>query len=216
MHARITIRPFQETDAMPVRDLFVLVNRQLAPPGGHDAFEAYIARSLIEEVGRISAYYAERPGGFWVALQDEKMVGMFGLERAAPDAMELRRMYVDPSARRGGIGGTMLRFAEAECRRSGTRRSNCIAAGDIGWCARKSPPRPATRLWAAGFAVTISRKNYEMIVPSPQPSAAARRDRCRLADAAALADMREAVAVIVASRPSRHGIPLDAFPEVDY
>jgi putative acetyltransferase len=36
--------------------------------------------------------------------------------------MELRRMYVDPLARRGGIGRAMLRFAEAECRRSGARR----------------------------------------------------------------------------------------------
>jgi len=42
---------------------------------------------------------------------------MFGLERVAPDAVELRRMYVDPSARRSGVARHMLLFAEDECRR---------------------------------------------------------------------------------------------------
>ena len=102
--------------------MFVLVNRQLAPPGQRDAFEAYIARSLIEEMGRITDYYRERGGGFWVALREAKVVGMFGLERPAVEAMELRRMYVDPRARRGGIGRSLLRFAEAECRQLGARR----------------------------------------------------------------------------------------------
>ena len=122
LSAGITIRPFQDRDATAVRDLFVLVNRQLAPPGGRDAFEAYIARALTEEMDRVADYYAERGGGFWVALRAGAVAGTFGLERAAADAMELRRMYVDPAARRGGIGRSMLRFAEAECRRLGARR----------------------------------------------------------------------------------------------
>ena len=117
----ITIRPFQDRDAPLVRNLFVTVTRQLAPPGGRDAFEAYIARSLAEEIDRIPDYYSERGGGFWVACREDRLVGMFGLERASADAMELRRMYVDPSARRGGIGRSMLRFAEAHCRRLGVR-----------------------------------------------------------------------------------------------
>ena len=45
------------------------------------------------------------------------MVGTFGLERTSDDTMELRRMYVDPSARRQGIARRMLQFAEDECRR---------------------------------------------------------------------------------------------------
>jgi GNAT superfamily N-acetyltransferase len=118
----IAIRPFQDQDATAVQDLFILVNRQLAPPGQRDAFEAYIARSLIEEMGRVTAYYTERNGGFWVAIREHAVAGMFGLERTAPDAMELRRMYVDPAARRGGIARAMLRFAEAACVRFGARR----------------------------------------------------------------------------------------------
>jgi GNAT superfamily N-acetyltransferase len=102
--------------------MFVAVNRLLAPSNMRNAFEVYIARSLAEEMDRIAAYYDERDGGFWVAVRDEKVVGMFGLESAAADAMELRRMYVDPSARRGGTARSMLLFAEDECRRRNMRK----------------------------------------------------------------------------------------------
>jgi putative acetyltransferase len=122
MNHGITIRPFVEEDANQVRELFIVVNRLLSPAHMRNAFEAYIGGSLTEEIDRIVAYYGERDGGFWVALRDATIVGMFGLERIAPDVMELRRMYVDPSARRGGIGRQMLYRAEAECRRRGMAR----------------------------------------------------------------------------------------------
>jgi GNAT superfamily N-acetyltransferase len=118
----ITIRPFVEADAKQVRELFIVVNRLMSPPHMRNAFEAYITRSLREEIDRIVAYYGERDGGFWVALRDDIIAGMFGLERIAPDAMELRRMYVDPLARRSGIGRKMLHRAEAECRGRGIAR----------------------------------------------------------------------------------------------
>ncbi len=113
----ITIRVFAPDDAAQVRDLFVRVNRSLAPPRMADAFEGYIARSLREEIDRIPAYYGERHGGFWVAVDGTQLVGMFGLEPSSDRAMELRRMYVDPGARRRGIARAMLQFAEDECRR---------------------------------------------------------------------------------------------------
>jgi putative acetyltransferase len=113
----VTIRPFTERDAAQVRQLFITVNRLLSPPHLRDAFEAYIERALTEEIDRIPAYYGERNGGFWVAVKGGEVVGTFGLERASDDAMELRRMYVDPSARRQGIARQMLQFAENECRR---------------------------------------------------------------------------------------------------
>ena len=58
------------------------------------------------------------------------MVGTFGLERASDDAMELRRMYVDPSARRQGIARLMLQFAENECRRRRIKRLE-LSTGEI-------------------------------------------------------------------------------------
>jgi GNAT superfamily N-acetyltransferase len=118
----VVIRPFAPQYAGEVRALFVVINRLLSPPHMREAFEAYIERSLTEEIGRIDAYYSERDGGFWVALQGNKVVGMFGLERVGPESLELRRMYVDPSVRRGGIARRMLHHAEAECRRRRIRR----------------------------------------------------------------------------------------------
>jgi putative acetyltransferase len=82
----------------------------------------YIEHALVEEIDRISAYYGERDGCFWVAVTGGKVVGTFGLERASDDPMELRRMYVDPPARRRGIVRRMLQFAEDECRRRNVSR----------------------------------------------------------------------------------------------
>jgi len=122
LNAGMIIRPFEEKDATAVRELFVTINRLLSPPQMRDAFEAYISRSLAEEMDRINEYYNDRKGGFWVAVRGEEIVGMFGLEPASPDALELRRMYVAPSARRAGIARSMLGFAEEECRRRKARR----------------------------------------------------------------------------------------------
>jgi putative acetyltransferase len=47
---------------------------------------------------------------------------MFGLEQIDADAMELRRMYVDPDQRRRGIARAMLAYAEDECRRRNFKR----------------------------------------------------------------------------------------------
>jgi len=70
----ISIRPFVEADAPQVRALFIAVNRLLAPPDLRDAFEAYITRSLAEEIDRIEVYYGAREGGFWVAQSGDLIV----------------------------------------------------------------------------------------------------------------------------------------------
>jgi putative acetyltransferase len=116
VEVEVNIQPFVEHDTLQVRELFIAVSRLLSPPDLRDAFEAYIERALREEINHILAYYSERDGWFWVAVTGDKVVGTFGLERASDDAMELRRMYVDPSARRRGIARRMLQFAEDECR----------------------------------------------------------------------------------------------------
>src|SRR5260370_103675 len=83
-NADVTIRRFKEPDAGPVRALFITVNRLLSPPDMRAAFEDYIA--LAEEMDRVSAYYTERGGGFWVAIRADTVIGMFGLEPATTDA----------------------------------------------------------------------------------------------------------------------------------
>jgi putative acetyltransferase len=122
VHPGIIIRPYEDRDAKPVRDLFVTVNRLLSPPDMREAFESYITQSLDEEMGRVLAYYGERGGAFWVACRNDDVVGMFGLEPFNDHSYELRRMYVSPTARRLGIASEMLRFVEDECRRRGIQR----------------------------------------------------------------------------------------------
>ncbi|MBV9969577.1 MAG: GNAT family N-acetyltransferase [Xanthobacteraceae bacterium] len=124
----VTIRDFSPGDAGAVRELFIRVNRLLAPAHLADAFEAYIVRSLAEEIDRVLDYYREKNGGFWVAVAGERIVGTFGLETSGDDGMELRRMYVDPDLRRRGIARRMLDFAEQECRRRGRRRIDLSTA----------------------------------------------------------------------------------------
>jgi GNAT superfamily N-acetyltransferase len=118
----IVLRSYAPRDAPQVRQLFIAVNRLLSPPHLREAFEHYISRSLVEEIDRIPEYYCGRHGGFWVALRGEQILGMFGLELVGADVMELRRMYVDLAARRGGIARQMLQFAEDECRRRNIAR----------------------------------------------------------------------------------------------
>jgi putative acetyltransferase len=118
----ISIAPFLPKHEVAVRDLFIRVNRLLAPAAMKEQFEAYIERSLAEEINRIDDYYGARNGGFWVAVEGNEVLGMFGLEQVAPDAMELRRMYVDPDQRRRGVARKMLAFAESECSRRGFKR----------------------------------------------------------------------------------------------
>ena len=109
----LTVRRYENRDRDAVRALFIRVNRALAPAHMREAFEGYIARSLVEEIDVIPEYYAARQGGFWIATDGEAVVGMFGLERAGSDAAELRRMYVAPEARRRGIARALLDRAEA-------------------------------------------------------------------------------------------------------
>jgi GNAT superfamily N-acetyltransferase len=153
----VTIRPFTERDAAQVRGLFITVNRLLSPPHLRDAFEAYIERALVEEMDRIPDYYRERDGGFWVAVKGDKVVGTFGLERASDDAMELRRMYVDPSARRQGIARLMLQFAENECRRRRVKRLE-LSTAEIQYAAIALYKNAGYRLVRQATAEAVSNK----------------------------------------------------------
>lgn len=120
--SRFTIRPYRAQDAVQVRELFVSVNRELAPIGMHEQFERYIEQSIEEEIGRIPEYYGDRAGGFWVVDLGAELVAMFGLERAAEDATELRRMYLSRNHRGQGLGRVLLGVAEGIAVRKGFSR----------------------------------------------------------------------------------------------
>ena len=114
------IRRYTNGDHAAVRDLFIRVNRELAPPEMRKAFEDYIARSLTEEIDRIGEYYAARQGAFFVADDGGALAGMFGLEGIGTTSAELRRMYVDAAYRGKGFAQAMLVEAEQVCREAGT------------------------------------------------------------------------------------------------
>jgi GNAT superfamily N-acetyltransferase len=117
----LLIRRYRDDDGAAVRNLFVVVNRALAPPSMRAVFDDYIERSLREEIDIIPTYYARRGGGFWVAELSSQLVGMFGIEMVDGRAAELRRMYVEPSRRRLGIARAMLEAAEQEAKRRGAK-----------------------------------------------------------------------------------------------
>ena len=116
----VAIRRYADADHAAVRDLFIRVNRELAPPDYRAAFESYIARSLTEEIDRLAAYYSAKDGAFFVVREGGTFAGMFGLEGLGTRSAELRRMYLDKAFRGRGLARAMLDRAEAECRDAGT------------------------------------------------------------------------------------------------
>lgn len=117
------IRRFRFSDHGAVRDLFIRVNRALAPASLREAFEAYIEMSLREEIDRIPDYYdAARGRSFWILADGDALLGCFGLEPAGDQAIEIRRMYVDAACRRRGFATLMLRHAETIARQQGASK----------------------------------------------------------------------------------------------
>jgi putative acetyltransferase len=84
------------------------------PPAFIPVFEANFQSAVRNDLGRITEYYGERNGGFWVAEENATVVGMLGIVESAPAAMQLRRLSVAPEARRQGIARTMLAFAATD------------------------------------------------------------------------------------------------------
>ena len=115
------IRPFQPKDAAQVQELFITVNRALAPAGMKDRFETYITASINAEISQIKPYYTAKNGQFWVSYEGDTLVGMVGVEQSGNTAMELRRMYVSPTHRRKGIADQLLKFVEGWCRDAGVQ-----------------------------------------------------------------------------------------------
>lgn len=103
--------------------LFTRINRELSTPETNDAFEAYIVRSIDEEIGQIDQFYDTANGNsFWIAERAGEFVGMYGLERLRDHVVELRRMYVNPDIRRQGLARRMLAHAETIATKAGYRR----------------------------------------------------------------------------------------------
>jgi GNAT superfamily N-acetyltransferase len=65
------------------------------------------------------ADFAPPDGAFLVGFHDGEAVCAGGIKRIAPDAAEIKRMYVAPSARRRGVARTLLAALEDAARERG-------------------------------------------------------------------------------------------------
>ena len=84
---------------------------------GFDAtFEAYVAEPLARFA--LEASPRER---LWIAERDGRIVGCVAIVEHAPEVAQLRWFLVDPSARGGGLGRTLLNEAVEFSRALGYR-----------------------------------------------------------------------------------------------
>jgi GNAT superfamily N-acetyltransferase len=65
------------------------------------------------------ADFAAPAGTFLVGFREDEPVCAGGIKRIAPDAAEIKRMYVVPGARRRGVARTLLKALEDAARARG-------------------------------------------------------------------------------------------------
>jgi len=65
------------------------------------------------------ADFAHPAGAFLVGFHEDEPVCAGGIKPIAPDAAEIKRMYVVPSARRRGVARALLRALEDAARKRG-------------------------------------------------------------------------------------------------
>lgn len=94
---------------------------------GNDNLEAQLGfrlpvrETVDNDLATIDKFQA--PAGHMVlAFADGTAIGIGCLRRIRPDIAEIKRMYVDPAQRRGGIGRAILDALIAAARNAGYRR----------------------------------------------------------------------------------------------
>jgi GNAT superfamily N-acetyltransferase len=111
------IRAYEDADHAGVVDLFIRINRELAPPQMRERFEQYIQTSIDGEMSRLNEVFSEaKRNAFWVVETGDEIMGMFGIECRSNESTELRRMYLDRRHRGRGIAQRMLECAETRAR----------------------------------------------------------------------------------------------------
>ena len=114
------IRAYEDADHAGVVDLFIRINRELAPLEMRERFEQYIQTSIDGEMSRLSEVFSEaKRNAFWVVEIGDGIIGMFGIEWRSNESTEFRRMYLDRRHRGRGIAQRMLECAEMRARELG-------------------------------------------------------------------------------------------------
>ena len=112
--SKTAISPFSERDLEPVRRLF----REYA-----DSLSVDLAfQSFDDEVAGLPGRYAPPAGALLVARVDEEPIGCVALRAIDTETCELKRLFVHPTRRGGGVGLLLLESAVAKARQLGYRR----------------------------------------------------------------------------------------------
>ena len=104
-------------------EYFTWVNRELETRHG---FPTSTSEELDHEIASIAKY--ERPNGrLLIAFIDGVAIGTIAMLRIGPETAELKRMYVQPTHRRGGVGRALVDELIAHCGARGTDVSGSTA-----------------------------------------------------------------------------------------
>jgi GNAT superfamily N-acetyltransferase len=79
-------------------------------------------REAVEHDLRSVAKFQRPDGRLLLAFKGDSAVGIACMQRIGPDTAEIKRMYVDPSHRRGGLGRAMLGQLITEAQITGYER----------------------------------------------------------------------------------------------
>ena len=76
----------------------------------------------LPELRRIASHFGERGGRFWVGEAAGCVVASVGILPLGGDGAELCKLYVDASARRHGLGASLVALVEREALQRGRTR----------------------------------------------------------------------------------------------
>ncbi len=92
------------------------VLRELFEAGMHEG-QVHINDTGADIEQLDAAYFApEAQGGFWVAIRNNEIAGMIGVQRADDSVAEVRRLRVRPQYRRQGVATALMSHAIRFCR----------------------------------------------------------------------------------------------------
>lgn len=92
----ITLRPYQSGDEQAIADLIVDIQRR--------EFDIPITQEDQPDLADIDGFYSNGTGGFWVAVDGEKIVGTIALLDITNQHVALRKMFVAQNYRGSVIG----------------------------------------------------------------------------------------------------------------
>ncbi len=109
----VKIRPVQAADGAQVKELVQTILEKEFPVDR----SAYV----VDDLEQLTQTYGGAGSGFLVAEDGNRIVGSCGIKAESPQRAILRRLFVDPSFRRQGVGAALLKEAISFCRSHGFR-----------------------------------------------------------------------------------------------